>query len=67
MPAKGVSMRKIKNVLRLHQECKLSQHQIAKSLSLSVGVVNKYLKRAEAAGIKWPLSSELQDEVLTAM
>ncbi len=62
MPAKGVSMRKIKNVLRLHQECKLSQHQIAKSLSLSVGVVNKYLKRAEAAGIKWPLSSELEDE-----
>lgn len=62
MPTKGVSMRKIKSALRLHYECKLSQHQIAKSLGLSVGVVNKYLKRAITAGIGWPLTKELEDE-----
>jgi transposase len=62
MPTRGISMRKIKTLLRLHHECNLSQHQIAKSLSLSVGVVNKYLKRAELVGIVWPLSSELENE-----
>lgn len=55
-------MRKIKSMLRLHHECQLSQHQIAKSLGLSVGVINKYLKRAEGAGLSWPLPSELDNE-----
>lgn len=62
MPAEGVSMRKIKTILRLHHESKLSQHQIANSLKLSVGVVNKYLKLAAAAEIIWPLPTELNDE-----
>lgn len=62
MPNKGVSVRKIKSVLRLAYESKLSQHQIAQSLQLSSGVVNKYLKRAAACGLSWPLSAEYEDE-----
>ncbi len=62
MPAKEVSMRKIKEVLRLHFEAQLSQHQIAQSLSLSVGVVNKYLQRFQAAGMAWPLPEAFEDE-----
>lgn len=62
MPREGVCMRKIKAVLRLHYDCKLSQRQIANSLGLSLGVINKYLKRAEEAGITWPLSEVLEDE-----
>lgn len=63
MTAKGVSMRKLKEVLRLHFDLKLSQHQIAKALNLSSGVVNKYLKRATATGIKsWPLPAQFEDE-----
>jgi transposase len=64
MSTKGISMRKIKTLLRLHHESKLSQHQIANSLQLSVGVVNKYLKRAKAAGLSWPLPEEYNDEAL---
>lgn len=64
MPAKGISMRKIKTLLRLHHESKLSQHQIANSLHVSVGVVNKYLKRAKSAGLSWPLPVEYDDEAL---
>jgi transposase len=62
MPTLGVSMRKIKSILRLHFESKLSQHQIANSIQLSVGAVNKYIKRAIAAGIGWPLPVECEDE-----
>lgn len=64
MPAKGVSMRKIKTLLRLHFDCNLSQHKIAKSLSLSVGVVNKYLQMAKNLKLTWPLPQHLEDEQL---
>lgn len=57
-------MNKFKIILRLHHESKLSQHQIAHSLKLSVGVVNKYLQRAKAAGLSWPLPPELEDEAV---
>ena len=61
MPAIGVSMHKIKDILRLHFETKLSQHQIAASLQLSSGVVNKYLSLSKAAGVCWPLSEEMDE------
>jgi transcriptional regulator with XRE-family HTH domain len=51
-------MRRIKEVLRLRYELKLDQRQIARSCSLSVSTVHEYLKRAEAAGVGWPLPSD---------
>jgi len=47
-------MRKLKEVLRLHF-LGLSQHQIARSCSISQSTVHEYLSAAEAAGVKWPL------------
>ena len=64
MPAKGVSMQKIKEILRLHFEAQLSQHQIAASLQISSGVVNKYLALAKAAQICWPLPVEANEATL---
>ena len=46
-----ITMRKIKEVLRLRYTCGLSLEQIARAQNLSKGVVAKYLKRAAAAGI----------------
>jgi transposase len=66
MPTKEVSMHHIKSILRLHFEAKLSQHQIAASLQLSSGVVNKYLSLAKVAGISWPLPDTLDDIQLRA-
>lgn len=57
-------MHKIREILRLHHEAHLSQHQIAASLRLSVGVVNKYLQRAQQAHLKWPLPAILDDQGL---
>jgi transposase len=48
-------MRKLKELLRLRFELGLSQDQIARSCSISQGAVSKYLKRAQAAGVSWPL------------
>jgi len=60
---KKLSMCKIKEILRLHSK-QLSQHQISRSLNISVGVVNKYLKLASDANLVWPLSEEINEQEL---
>src|SRR5579863_3305701 len=57
-------MRKIKEILRLHFEAGLSERQIANICALGKGTVRRYLKRVEAAGLKWPLSTCLDDAAL---
>lgn len=64
MSAPPISMRKLKDVLRLKYEAGLSQRQIAAALRLSVGVVNKYVNAAKAAAITWPLSENQSDAQL---
>ena len=64
MPAKRLSMRKIKDVLRLCWGQGLSQRQAARSCGISRPAVNEYLRRAEAAGVRWPLPAELDDGAL---
>lgn len=65
MPVERLSMRQIKEVLRLKFAAQLSQRQIARSLKLSNGVVAKYLLAAERAGItSWPLPAEIDDPAL---
>jgi predicted transcriptional regulator len=46
-------MRKIKDVLRLKVDAKLSHRQIADALCLSKSAVTKYLGLAAAAGLDW--------------
>jgi len=62
MAARRLSMRKIKEVLRLHCENGFSARQIAKSLDISRSTIREYLDRAKRAGVSWPLPLEL-DEV----
>jgi len=63
MPAPKISMPRLTELLRLHATG-LSQRQIAQSLDLSVGVVNKYLQLAQARGLGWPLPAELTEAAL---
>ena len=51
-------MRKTKEILRLKYELKLSNRKIARSCSISPETVGKVLRRAEKAGITWPLPAE---------
>jgi transposase len=59
-------MRRIKEVLRLRFEAGLGYRQIARSCSLGAGTVHDYLKKAEEAGLKWPLPEGWNDERLEA-
>jgi transposase len=54
-------MRKLKEVLRLHS-LGLSQHQIARSCSISQSTVHEYVSAAEAAGVKWPAPEDWCDQ-----
>jgi regulatory LuxR family protein len=54
-------MRKLKEVLRLHS-LGLSQHQIARSCSISQSTVHEYLSAAQAAGVKWPVPENWDDQ-----
>jgi len=57
-------MRKIKEVLRLSRENKLSTRQIAKSCDIARSTVKEYLDPAQKSGLSWPLPSELDDAAL---
>jgi transposase len=67
MANKRLSMRKIKDVLRLHFEKELGNRQIGRSLSISHNSVSGYLRRARAAGIGWPLPKDLSDQALETL
>ena len=57
-------MNNLKEMLRMRYEARLSLRQIALCLSLSIGVISRYLKRADGAGIGWPLPKGMSDEAL---
>jgi transposase len=66
MPGERLSMRKIREVLRLRFAQGLSQRAIGASVRLSTGAVNTYLNRARLAGLEWPLPDGLDDDHLEA-
>ena len=61
MPTERLLMRRIRDLLRLKHENGLSSRVIAASLGLSKGAVGDYLRRAQAAGIGWPIDAALTD------
>ena len=64
MPKERLSMRKIKEVLRLRFEQGLSHRVIAGSCGIGVTTAREYLVRAKAAGLSWPLPEDMLDETL---
>ena len=63
MARKRLTMKKIKEVLRLKYEAGLSNRAIAGACKISNITVGDYLRRAADAGLGWPLG-ELGDEEL---
>jgi transposase len=63
MPTERLSMRNIRELLRLVHGVGLSQRAAAQSLSIAQGTASKYLNRAQRAGLTWPLPAELDDDI----
>lgn len=61
-----IPMHKIKEVLRLKHECRLSNRVIGRSLNLGRESVARCLKHAEQIGLRWPLAAEITDSELEA-
>jgi hypothetical protein len=59
-------VRKIREVLCLRNEARLSDRQIGAVLGSARSTVQECLKRARLAGLSWPLPAELDDEELSA-
>jgi transposase len=57
-------MRQIREVLRLHHEAHLGERQIAAICLMGKGTVQRFLRRAAAAGLAWPLPEDLDDTQL---
>ena len=64
MPAQRLSMRRIRELLRLRFGAGASDRAIARNLGVARSTVQEYLARAATAGLTWPLPDELSDEVL---
>ena len=64
MPNERISMRKIKEVLRLHAECRLAGRAIARSVGIGPATVYDYIARARLANLTWPLPAGLDDDGL---
>ncbi len=64
MAARRLSMRKIKEVLRLHYEKGLSAREIARSLDIGRVTIRNYLVRVQRAGLGWPLPPEMDEATL---
>lgn len=65
MAGERLPMRKIRDVLRL-KAGGLSKRQIAASVGIGPTAAGDYLRRAEAAGLAWPLPEEIDDAALEA-
>jgi transposase len=64
MPTERLSMRRIRDVLRLKFAQGMSDRAIAVSLELGKGSVGNYLMRVRSAGLEWPLPAGLSDDDL---
>ena len=67
MPRPHISMRKIRDVLRLRFGEGLSLRQVSASVGIPFTTVRDHVTRALAAGLGWPLPDDLDDDDLEAL
>jgi len=64
MPQERLSMRKIREIMRLYYEKELLQRAVAQACRVSHSTVKEYVSRAPAARLSRPLLEELSEEEL---
>ena len=64
MATKRLSMRQLREILRLRLHAQLSMRQIRDSLRLSLGAIQKVVSQAEEIGLHWDAIEQLNDQQL---
>lgn len=64
MPQESLSMRRLREVLRLKLTAKLSNRAIGRSVNISPGTVSYYTRAAFRAGLDWSTIEQLSDNEL---
>jgi hypothetical protein len=64
MPAERLSMRKVREVLRLKHTLGMSLRQISEATGVGKTVIGEYLRRAGVIGITWPVPEAMDDAEL---
>jgi transposase len=67
MAQERLTVRKIREIIRLKYEAGLSDRAIAGACKVSNSTVGEYLRRAKAAGLSWPLPDLGEDELYRCM
>jgi transposase len=63
MPMERISMRRVRDCVRL-KNAGISTREIARRVGVASSTVRLTLRRCEAAGIAWPLTTDLTDAIL---
>ena len=66
MPTNRITMRQIRETLRLHLQARVSYSEVARALKISKSVAGKYVLLARVAGVDWAVAQTLTDEELEA-
>ncbi len=61
MPAERLSMRKVREVLRLKHALGLSYRKISEATGVGKTQASEYVRRAAVAGVTWPVPDEVDD------
>src|SRR5664279_2845024 len=64
MPAERVTMRKIRDVLRLTHALGMSRRLVGEATGIGKTAVGEYVRRAAVAGLSWPIPDEIDDAEL---
>ncbi len=66
MAQRRISLKRIREALRLREHCNLSERKIARTLSMSRPVVKEYLQKCTRAGVTYEKSMQMTDDTLYA-
>ena len=64
MPAERMSMRKIREALRLTHALGMSRRLVGEATGIGKTAVGEYVRRAAVAGLSWPIPDEIDDAEL---
>jgi transposase len=64
MPAERLSMRKIRDVLRLTHALGMSRRLVGEATGIGKTAVGEYVRRAAVAGLDWPIPDQIDDAEL---